>query len=973
MKHGEGKGMRWILLTGFLIAGASLFFPLYSNSATSLLPLQEIGTNSATSSSEKKVGAAPEDDVFREALEEYRRQIDRVMQNARNTAGKTTVRSPQSQFHGNFYDYLRNDLLDALPHEVRQAGGVKSLLRRNQFGFNLTGPVVIPRLWDGGNRTFFSITYEGTRERLSRSFVSTVSTIPERTGDFSDLVDDAGLPVIIYDPLTTRPNPAYDPLRPVSTSNLQYLRDPFPGNVIPLDRIDPISQKLISYYPSPNTNIGPFLRNNYFINGAETNTPNGLIWKLDHSIGTHHKLALSGNYSNGLTGAPLLIDNPANPGQPNRQVLSRSLNISETFNLSPTLVNQFTFSTSYNAQASEFEGSDVNYPELLGLQGVQPGVFPRFEIFHNYLDLGMPGWSYSRQQSAYYSFSDYLTFRHQKHNFRFSFSAVRAQVNSYRPTTPSGMFDFHGALTSLPGINNTGNSFAQFLLGWADEAQQSIVLNPSYFRNQRYRLGWGDDYQLTANFHLNFNLGIFINTPRREKYDRQSTVDLNLINPANQRPGALAFAGTGGRSQSFSPAQVRLEPSIGWSLNPWGDRKTVIRGGYSIWQNSFPIYSTSFGTLGFNAQPLLVSPNDQLTPVLHLAEGFPSSFIPPPDLRPEAANGIRADYFDPKGQLPYGQDWSLEIERDLAWNFILHASYSGSKGTHLFNGDGIELNPLPVSALSYRDKLNDLNFNLSLRPYPQYTSLTAGYAYPVGSSISQEGTLRLEKRMTHGLNFNFSYAFGKSIDDMLYGNPPQNSTLLQSEKSLSCWDVTHRINWTGLYELPWGAGKPLLNQAGWTDKILGRLTLSGTASFRSGTPLILVPLFNNTGGVAEGLRVNAVSGIDPHVDSPSPVQWFNAAAFTQPPDFSLGNVSRTHPNLRNPGAQNIDLSLTKRIPLQGDWSMELLMEAFNAFNHANWNNPDTTIGSADNPNLNAGKIIGSTGGRIIQLGIRVNF
>jgi hypothetical protein len=207
----------------------------------------------------------------------------------------------------------------------------------------------------------------------------------------------------------------------------------------------------------------------------------------------------------------------------------------------------------------------------------------------------------------------------------------------------------------------------------------------------------------------------------------------------------------------------------------------------------------------------------------------------------------------------------------------------------------------------------------------------------------------------------------------MHGYLPQNSTDLRQEKSISDWDITHQISLNALYELPFGNGKPLLNQNNLLNKLMGRWTLSNTAYFRSGLPLMLVPLFNNTGGVAEALRVNGVAGVNPHVENPSPELWFNPAAFDQPPDFTLGNASRRHPSLRGPGAQNIDMSLTKRIPLIQEWSLEVLLEAFNTFHHGNWNQPDTIIGSKDNPNLNAGKIIGSSGGRIVQLGFRINF
>jgi hypothetical protein len=149
--------------------------------------------------------------------------------------------------------------------------------------------------------------------------------------------------------------------------------------------------------------------------------------------------------------------------------------------------------------------------------------------------------------------------------------------------------------------------------------------------------------------------------------------------------------------------------------------------------------------------------------------------------------------------------------------------------------------------------------------------------------------------------------------------------------------------------------------------------VSGVATLVSGNPIYLRPLFNNTGGVVSALNVNTVPGVDPHVSDPQPALWYNPAAFDQPPDFSIGDVSRTHPNLRNPGNENYDLSITKRVTLTADRTIELSAAGFNFVNHADWNDPDNTIGPASAPNVNAGKIIGSRGGRVIQLGLRFSF
>ncbi len=973
--------MSWFLLC-FCLAPTNLaeigplpFPPLLSllSPRTAQAPAVTKQPDSSKPEPEADDGLSHDESVFDQALQEYRVQIERLTstQSAGNQA-KTLSRI--KDYHGNFYEYLRNDALDALPHQVRQANGSKSVLRRNQFGFNLTGPVKLPRLYDGRGKTFFSLTYEGTRERISRPRLETIPTGPQRFGDFSDLVDNAGVPVTIYDPLTTRPNPAFDTSRPVSLNNLEYLRDPFPANIIPRERLDPVALNAAAYYPQPNTNVGPFLRNNFFTNSVETNTPNGIVWKLDHNLFARHKLTWNGRLSSGLTGAAPLFENPANPGDPPRRVSSRSMGMSETFNLSPAIVNQFNLSAWHSSLKNEGSGAQpVDYAEQLGLSGVQAGSFPRFE-FWPYLSIGSQPGSLIRYQTAGYSVSNDFSIRRKNHNLRLSFAATWSQVNTLRPRTPAGRFLFNGRLTSLPGINNTGDSFAQFLLGFSNRADQSITLRPSYFRTDHYQWRFGDEYQMTRNLNWSFSLGFQIDTSRREKYNQQSNLDLSLINPENNRPGALIFADKNGHPPTFAPAQLHWEPGISWALNPFGDRKTVIRGGYSLYFEAFPLFPTDFGTLGFNAYPLFISANDQLVPAAVLRGGFPQDFVPPPDLSPTAANHTRAHYMDPIGTLPYDQNWRLELERDFPAEFVLRVGYYGEKGTHRFMGNGLDLNALPPQALVYRDQLNDLNFNFSLRPYPQYREIVTGYGYPIGSNTSHRGDLRAEKRFSHGLSFTALYTLAKSIDDIAdEWMKPQNSGNLKPEKSITPYDVTHQLSLNYLYEFPFGPGKTFLNEESWIERFLAGWSFSGVTTFRTGTPIILRPLFNNTGGVAEALRVNVVARVNPHVDQPSASQWFNPAAFDQPPDFTLGDGPRTHPTLRNPGAQNIDMSLTKRLPVTDAWTLELIVEAFNTFNHANLNWPDNEIGSKENPNLNAGKIIGSSGGRVIQLGLRFNF
>jgi hypothetical protein len=197
---------------------------------------------------------------------------------------KAAVRKPV--WHGRLFENFRNDVLDAVPHEIKQQGGDKSLLQRNQFGFNISGPVVIPHVFKAQSNTFFSLSYEGVRESIARTYLRTVPTLSERIGDFSQTVDQAGNRLPIYDPATTRVNPNYDPAQVVSTANLQYLRDPFPDNRIPSTRFDSVARDALSLYPRPNANVGPFFQNYFFVNSPETNIADGFLGKVDQSLET---------------------------------------------------------------------------------------------------------------------------------------------------------------------------------------------------------------------------------------------------------------------------------------------------------------------------------------------------------------------------------------------------------------------------------------------------------------------------------------------------------------------------------------------------------------------------------------------------------------------------------------------------------------------------------------------------------------
>jgi hypothetical protein len=792
----------------------------------------------------------------------------------------------------------------------------------------------------------------------------------ERTGDWGHVVDQAGNLLPIYDPLSTRPNPEYDPSRPVSKENLQYLRDAFPNNRIPAGRLDPVARKALQYYPVPNASAGPFFRNNYFINSPETNIANGMIAKIDHSLRQRHRLNFEIAFSNGLAGAADWFPTIADPGPTDREFATRRGSVEHVFTISPNTVNTLTFEAT--SERSQNTGAGAGAAALIGLRGVGADSFPLFNL-DSYLSMGR-SYPISANARNTYVLTNGLSWRFGKHSLRTAGQSIHYQVNTHWPQYPSGSFRFGAGLTSLPGVVNTGHPFASFLLGKAEYAEQSVVGSPSYFRRSTVRAILSDRYEMRTNLSLSLGLNIERSTPRVEKYDRQSTIDPEAINPENGRPGALITAGKTDRGRGFRRAQVWAEPSISLAWNPRGDSRTVVRMSTSRSYSAAPIYTGQWGTQGFNIYPTYISPNVQLEPAIELASGLPASSGPVPDLRPEAANNTVADLMDLSDRAPTYQYGSLSVERQFPASTIITVGYSHSGGKNLLiSNSAANPNAIHLDNLVYRDMLNDEMFNRSLRPFPQFKGFDVYSSYPLGRYSRDVGYLRVDKRASRGLSFSASYEFSKQMDD--YSGPygKQDFFSRENEWSLTPGNEPHRVYFTYTYELPLGSSGLLLDYEDWRRHLIDGWSVTGTGTVQSGNPIYLRPEFNNTGGVVQALRVNVAPGVDPHVDNPTPDLWFNPAAFAQPADFTIGDGPRTHPTLRNPGFQNYDLTLNKRFAVGTDKTVEFTAAGFNFLNHANWANPDNVIGPATAPNVNAGRIQESRGGRVVQLGLRLSF
>jgi hypothetical protein len=896
----------------------------------------------------------PKSTDLQRALEEFKTETRNLGLRADSPASARHKAANRPKFHGRLFENFRNDILDATPHEIVQRGSAKSLLRRNQFGFNLAGPLFIPKVYDHGRSTFFSVSYEGVRERISRSFLRTVPTVPERSGNFSGTVDSAGQPLPIYDPASTRLNPAFDASQPVSTENLQYLRDPFPGNIIPASRLDSTASKTLDYYPKPNANVGPYFRNNYFAVSPETNTANGMIVKVDHTIADKHRLAVSTSFSNGLIGTAKIFPTIADPNTPDRTFASRSGSMDYSYTASPRTI----ISLSIDAASTRSQN--------------QGDKFPAYRFGNGYAPIGRAN-PESRNIRNSFDVSSGLSTRARNHSLKFSARWIHQQQNTLALAYPLGAYHFGSGLTSLPGIVNTGDAFASYLMGVSDSAEASVALAPSYLRKTSYSVAGRDSWEIRKGLTLTTSLLLEVTTPRTEKFDRQSNIDFGAVNPANGLPGALVFANRNGYGRAFGRTQVRPEPSAAIAWSPSGPSKMVVRASYSRSYEGVHLNGPS-NTQGFNFYPTFIPANAQLTPAATLQEGLPLGLYQRPDLRADAVNGMVGDLLDTSTRMPRYQSTGVSIEREVGGAFLLTSGYYHQDGKNLYVGNSsVNVNAIPLEALAYRDRLNDEVFRASLRPYPQYVGFDLNSGYPLGRYERDAGYLRVEKRTSGGLGLSAYYEFSKQMDD--YSGPYgiQDFYHRENDWSMTAGSNPQRVTLSYVYELPLGPSKPLLGYSDWRRFLVEGWLISGMTTMNSGEPLALHPQFNNTGGVVQSLNVNVVPGVDPAVPDPGPQQWFNPAAFVQPPDFTVGNASRTHPSLRGPVSQNHDLSVSKRFSLDADRTVELSAVGFNFLNHANWNDPDTMIGTFSSPNANAGRIIGSMGGRVMQIGLRYSF
>jgi len=929
-----------------------------------------------------------------------------------------TTKSGTDRFHGSVFEYHRNDALNA----TQFAATKKPENIQHNFGANLGGPAKIPGLWSDKVKSYFYANVEGYRQKggVNRPTLS-IPSMRERNGDFSDWRDASGNLIPIYDPATTR------------IVNGVVVRDPFPGNVIPANRISPLARQWLAFLPTP-TSDGPL--NNYLVPTPVPDTilgdSNYYFFRFDSYVGQKDRLALSVWHQRApakfFSTLPHELANETFSDPQNSWV--NRLNWDHTFG--PNLLNHMSFGYLNRNEGYGTVNADAVdvLPKIGGV--VANNVPPRVEFTGVFAPWGNnAGINIDNVTTRpTYVINDLLTWVRGSHTLKMGFEYRNIGGNLHNDNNEAGTFHFGPRATGLLGVNS-GSPFASFLLGAVDNANMDVrAVDTRYPRQAAYIAHVGDTWQINSKLTVNYGLRWDLFTPSKEKFNRFSFFDPEGANPgAGGRPGRLAFAGDEYGTASYGaeyPEKVdkkAFQPRLGltYAVNP----KTVVRAGWGIFYDRafYPGWGGGISQEGFVSNVAFSSRLGGLDPAFLLQEGFPQNFQSPPFVREDFRNG-QTIFYRPlnANERPRSHQWNLTVDREIANDFKLSASYVGSRGTHLPSANN-PLNVLDPQLLSLGSKLYDEfqpgqttlhgvsipyagwreqmtgcppSLAQALLPYPQYCGPLQGLNENEGSSRFHSLQAKIEKRFSAGTFLLVSYTLSKLITTgsdnaqtlaIQWGGPSGVISPFEKERnrSLATDDVRHVLSTALVYELPFGKGRKYLDKGGASNALLGGWQASTIFRYSTGIPFFFRSSFCNVPGQFRAGCIPAIKeGANPWAQDkgsfdPAKGPLFNKDAFEPVSAFNFyyGTGDRIS-NLRGFGYRNQDLSLIKNASLGGRVRLQLRFEVFNLWNWHFFGSRGTIMGlSAFNTDIASPDFGKWTGGvsnpRNIQVAARLEF
>ena len=853
-----------------------------------------------------------------------------------------------NQPHGTLYFQDGNSIFDARPYSLTGIASPKADYNQSHFGAFLGGPLNIPKIYNGGNKTFFFAGWNGSRGSNPFDAFTTVPTLAERGGDFSSAAYNNGTPVSIFDP----------------TTGQQFL-----GNKIDPSRISAAATALLPYIPLPNL---PTAQQNFHYVTTSNSHSDSVNLHVVHNFGDVSGPGLmvmggGGGGTGGGRGGNRRPRNNINFGMN----WTRSSN--DIVNIFPSLAGgtgtqglnangawiygkgkitnilRFNYNHNHVSTTNLYSGL-IDVVGKAGITGVSTDPF----------DWGLPGISFTtfgglndptphRELDQTYAIADTIVWNRGKQNWRFG-GDYRRILQSFRSSkNAEGSFVFTGFATSqyAPGsaqaAPNTGYDFADFLLGLPQQTSLQSGTNSYDFRANSFDFYAQDDWRARANLTLNLGLRYEYQGPLTEAHNRIVNLD---VAPGFTAAAPVLTGASGPFSGTFPDSLVRPDknnfaPRVGIAWKP--AKLTVVRAGYGINYN-LAQYRSFIQEFAFQPPFAETSTNvSSLSNPLSLANGFPAL----------SSNTVTNNFaVDPNYRLGYVQIWNLNVQRQLPDGFLLNAGYNGAKGTRL------DVERAIVAA--------------GAQPFL--------YESSAANSILHAGTVSIRKRMAKGIGFGATYVYSKSIDDAssIGGGGSvvsQDPFDIAADRGLSSFDQRHKFNGNWVYELPFGDGRRFA-QKGAVSHILSGWVWSGNFSMGSGfyfTPRVLGGTVDISRGVSGSLRANYVSGEAVSLSSPTTAEWFNTAAFcapglncVNPAGSAFGDAGRNI--IEGPAQFSLDMAMSKTIQISEVRAFELRVQANNVFNTVYFTGINTTVNS-----LTFGRVTSAGSMRRVTLVARFRF
>ena len=925
-------------------------------------------------------------------------------------AGGGTVqiitKSGTNGLHGAVSEFNQRRSLNATPFFTNLAGGQKTDFKQNQWGTSVGGPLWVPKVFDGRNKVFWFFNYEGHKNSEPLPTYTTVPTIKERTGDFSELLA-LGSTYQLYDPYSA------------TLSGSVVKRTPYAGNIIPGNRLNPVTQKYLNYIPNPNFNYGTKdYSSNYFSPLTTNNSYYAFSGRLDFDLSSRNRLSTNIQNSFWSQNSGILFDNIARGEVGSRAIWGGMVDDVHTF--SPTLVGNLRAGFSryrayYDQSSLGFDPTTLGFPSYIAANATK-ALMPAFNLNDGFFSSNpTTNMHYSDQPYNIYQAFGSMTKILGSHTLKFGGEHRVMDYTNLSWSASTGAYTFDNgswvkadnSTSSSPAL---GGSMAQFLLGLPTSGAYTINA-PSKNDSLYEVLFVQDDWHVRPNLTLNIGLRWEYNGPTTERWNRLSngfnavatngiTAQANtayanlyptlsaknpLLYPAINAIGGLTFADSSHRTPTEMPKKD-FSPRFGVSWSPAALKgKTVLRAGAGIFDSVYgPIVPQQ---PGFSNTTSLVATNDSyLTPAMNLSNPFPGGIAMPPG----AANGINTylgqgiTFLNPHTLRQYNIRWTFDVQQELSKNTTLEIGYIGNRGVHLTNNFGFGALPVkylstsmtrdasqvanasalsatvanPFAGLLPGTTLNGSTISVSnlLRAFPEFSSVTENNMNSGGSYFHQVSA-RLSRRLSHGFLLSLDYNHSRLMESNSYLNAGE----MKLEKHVSADDRPDNVGISALYELPLGRGKRFLGNAGAVlNHIVGDWAVSSLYNYHTGAPV------NWSSDVI-------YYGGDLHWNAHNVNQTFNTTQFNTNSSQQYTNHYRTFSsyfsNLRVDSTNNVNVSATKNFKIRESVKLQFRADAFNLCNHPLFAAPTISVTSGS-----FGQISSTTNApRVIQAALRLTF